>query len=142
MPSNNEIVGTMTIHDAAAHLSAPQIEHLKHWAETFLVPLQDLHIGHVLTYQKERGREVIASQVDVEVAALFDLLKQIGLGDEIARSYQPLCETEMPTSADIASLPEPVRKYIGELKQEVSHLRTENERMKNQIRKTNWGRSR
>jgi hypothetical protein len=60
MTSNNEIVGTMTIQDAAAHWSDPQNEHLKRWAETFLVPLQDLHIGHVRTYQKERSGEVVA----------------------------------------------------------------------------------
>lgn len=142
MTSNSEIVGTMTIQDAAALWSDPQNEHLKRWAETFRVPLQDLHIGHVRTYQKERSGEVIASQVDIEVTALLDLLKQIGLGDEITRSYRPLCETEILTSAEIASIPEPVLKYIANLKEEISHLRTENERMKNQIRKTNWGRSR
>jgi hypothetical protein len=141
MTSNNNIVGTMTIQDAVAHWSELQNEHLERWAETFLVPLQDLHIGHVRTYQKERGGEVIAAQVDIEVAALRDLLKQAGLGSEIARSYQPLCEAEIFTDSEIAALPEPVRKYIDKLKQEVSHLRIENDRMKNQIRKTNWGRS-
>lgn len=142
MTSNNEILGTMTIQVAAAHWSDPQNESLKHWAETFQVPLQDLHIGHVRTYQQERDGKVIASQIDIEVAALLALLKQIGLGDEIAHLYQPLSEAGMLTPVEIAGLSEPVRKYIGNLKQEISHLRTENERMKNQIRKTNWGRSR
>jgi hypothetical protein len=92
--------------------------------------------------KKERDGKVIASQIDIEVAALLALLKQIGLGDEIAHVYQPLSKAGMLTSVEIDALSEPVRKYIGDLKEEISHLLTENERMKNQIRKTNWDRSR
>lgn len=140
--SDNEIAGTMTIREAAAHWSDPRSEQLKRWAETFGVLLQDLHLGHVRTYQKDRGEEAPASQVDAEIDALLALLKQIGLGDEIERYYQPLGEAGELTPAEINALPEPARKYIDKLKQELSNLRAESARMKNQIRKTNWGRSR
>lgn len=90
MTSKNEIVGTMTIHEAAAHWSDPPKNYLVRWAETFLVPLRDLHIVHARTHQKEHSGEAIASQVEIEVAALLDLLKQTGLGEEIARVYRPL----------------------------------------------------
>jgi len=73
-----EIVGTMTIKEAAANWEDPRRQHLKRWGETFGVPLQELHPGHVVTYQNDRGDETTAAQVDAEVSALLALLKQIG----------------------------------------------------------------
>jgi hypothetical protein len=128
--SSDGIIATMTIAEAAALWSDPQKEHLRRWAKTFGVPLQELHPGHVATYQKDRGKETTAAQVDVEVEALLALLKQIGLG------------TRELTQAEITALPEAVRKYIDRLKREISELEAEKERMSNRIRRTNWGRSR
>jgi hypothetical protein len=59
---SEEIVGTMTIKEAASLWEDPRREHLKRWGETFGVPLQELHSGHVVTYQKDRGEEVSASR--------------------------------------------------------------------------------
>jgi hypothetical protein len=140
--SSDGIIATMTIGEAAALWSDPRKEHLRRWAETFGVPLQELHPGHVATYQKDRGEETIAAQVDVEVEALLALLKQVGLGGEIERYNQPLGETGELTQAEITALPEAVRKYIDRLKREISELEAEKERMSNRIRRTNWGRSR
>jgi hypothetical protein len=53
--TNDKIVGTMTIREAAAHWSDPRKGHLKRWAETFGVSLQELHPGHVVTCQKDRA---------------------------------------------------------------------------------------
>ncbi len=88
-----EIIGTMTIREAAALWSDPRRNHLKRWAKTFGVPLQELHPGHVVTYQKDRGEEATASQVDAKVESLLALLKQLGLGGEIDRYNRPLSES-------------------------------------------------
>jgi hypothetical protein len=137
-----EIVGTMTIREAAALWADPRRNHLKRWAETFGVPLQELHPGHVVTYQKDRGEEATASQVDAEVESLVALLKQLGLGGEIDRYVRPLSESGELTPAEIRALPEPARKYIDKLKQEILELEAEKEQMSNRIRRTYWGRSR
>lgn len=140
--TKDKIIGTMTIREAASHWSHPRKDQLKRWAETFGVPLQELHPGHVVTYQKDRGEEATASQVDVEVGALLALLKEIGLGGEIELRNRPLAETPELTPAEIRALPEPVQKYIDKLKQEISDLEAASDRMESRIRKTNWGRSR
>ena len=137
-----EIIGTMTIKEAAANWEDPRRQHLMRWGETFGVPLQELHPGHVVTYQKDRGEEVTASQVDAEVGALLALLKQIGLGDEIERRNQSLADAGEITLAEFNSLPEPARKYIDKLRQEINDLKAGNDRLENRIRRTNWGRSR
>jgi hypothetical protein len=140
--TNGTIVGTMTIHEAASHWSDPRCEQLKRWAEAFGVRLQDLHPGHVRTYQQDRSKEASASQVDSEIDALLALLEQIGLGDEIKRYYHPFSETGELTEAEINTLSEPARKYIDKLLKDISDLKADNERMKNRIRRANWGRSR
>jgi len=141
-PKNEEIIGTMTIKEAAALWADPRREHLKRWGETFGVPLQELHPGHVVTYQKDRGEEATASQVDAEVGALLALLKQIGLGDEIERRNQSLGDAGEITIAEFNALPEPARKYIDKLRREVNSLKAGNDRLESRIRRTNWGRSR
>jgi len=141
--TNDTIVGTMTIREAAALWADPRREHLKRWGETFFgVILQELHHGHVVTYQKDRGEEVTASQVDAEVGALLALLKQIGLGDEIERRNQSLGDAGEITIAEFNALPEPVRKYIDKLRREINDLQAGNYRLESRIRRTNWGRSR
>ena len=140
--TDDKIIGTMTIREAAALWSDPRRQYLKRWAETFGVPLQELHPGHIVTYQKDRCEEATASQVDAEVESLLALLKQIGLGGEIDRYHRPLSETGELTPAEIRALPEPVRKYIDKLKQEILELEAEKNQMSNRIRRTNWGRSR
>jgi hypothetical protein len=136
------LVGTMTIQEALPHWSDPRREQLKYWGETFQVRLQDFHNGHIQTYQEDRGEQVTASQVDTEVDALLALLKQLGLGDEILLYYRSLTERGEITASEINALPATVRRYIDRLKREISNLQAESERMKNQIRKTNWGRTR
>jgi hypothetical protein len=140
--TNDNIAGTMTIREAAARWSDSRKENLKRWAETFGVPLQELHPGHVVTYRKDRGEETTSSQVDAEVEALLALLKQIGLGGEIGRYNRSFSETGELTPAEIRALPEPVQRYIEKLKQEISDLEAANDRMESRIRRTNWGRSR
>jgi hypothetical protein len=140
--SGDKLLGTMTIREAAAHWSDPRKDHLKRWAETFGVTLQELHSGHVVTYQKDRGEEATSSQVDAEVEALLALLKEMGLGGDIERYNRPLGETEELTPAEIRALPEPARKYIDKLKQDISDLQAANDRLEGRIRRTNWGRSR
>jgi hypothetical protein len=140
--TKEEIIGTMTIKEAAANWEDPRREQLGRWGETFGVPLQELHPGHVVTYQKDRSEEASASQVDAEVGALLALLKQIGLGDEIERRNQSLADAGEITIAEFNAFPEPARKYIDKLKQEILELEAEKEQMSNRIRRTNWGRSR
>jgi len=137
-----EIVGTMTIKEAAANWEDPRRQHLKRWGETFGVPLQELHPGHVVTYQNDRGDETTAAQVDAEVSALLALLKQIGLGGEIERRNRLLGDAGEITAAEFKALPETTRKYIEKLRQEIYNLQAGNDRMANRIRRTNWGRSR
>ena len=140
--ADDKIVGTMTIREAAALWSDPQRVHLKRWAATFGVTLAELHPGHFVTYQKDRGEETSTAQVDAEVAALLELLKQIELGNEVERYIRPLSEAGELTPAEIRALPEPAQKYIERLKEEISDLEAANDRMQSRIRRTNWGRSR
>jgi hypothetical protein len=80
--------------------------------------------------------------VDAEVGAIIALLKQIGLGDEIERLNQSLADAGEITIAEFNALPEPARKYIEKLRREICELEAGKYRMENQIRRTNWGRSR
>jgi hypothetical protein len=140
--TDSNIIGTMTIREAAGAWSDPRRGHLKRWAETFGVTLQELHPGHFLTYQQDRGEEVTSSEVDAEVEALLALLKEIGLGGEIERHIRPIGDTGELTPAEIRALPEAAQKYIGKLKQQIADLQSTGTRLENRIRRTNWGRSR
>jgi hypothetical protein len=140
--TNHIITATMTIREAAELWSDPRKVLLKRWGETFGVTLAELHPGHFVTYQKDRGEETSSAEVDAEVAALLELLKELGLGSEVERYIRPLSETEELTPAEIRALPESVRKYIDKLKQEIADLGAANDRMESRIRRTNWGRSR
>ncbi len=137
-----EIIGTMTIREAAAIWQDPRGEQLRHWAEAFGVQLRDLHLGHIRSYQEQRGGQVTGAEIDVEVEALLALLKQIDPGSEIFRYYPSFAETGELTAAELRGLPEPVRRYVGKLEKELSDLRADSEQMKKQIRKATWGRSR
>jgi hypothetical protein len=140
--TDDRIIGTMTIREAAEQWSDPRSGLLKRWGETFGVQLQELHPGHVVTYQKDRGEEVGTFQVDAEVAALLMLLKQLGLGADIEHYNHPLSETGELTPAEIRSLPEAAQKYIDKLKRDIADLSAANNSMESRIRRTNWGRSR
>ncbi len=137
-----EIKGTMTIQEASAGWSNPLRDHLKRWGETFAMRLIDLHIGHVKTYQTNRSQEVSASEVDAEVAALLELLNQLGLGGEIEQYYKPFQKLPELTSSEFNALPIRVRQYIRELKNELSELRSSNDSIENKLRKANWARRR
>jgi hypothetical protein len=132
----------MTIGEAAVNWADPRGEHLKHWAETFSVRLQDLHIGHIQTYQRERGEQASGAQVDIEVDAILALLKLIGRDEDILPYYQSFTQARELTPSEINALPEPVRKHIDKLTQEISELKSQGDRMTNRIRKMNWGRTR
>jgi|ERR1035437_3202027 hypothetical protein len=139
---SEEIIGTMTIKEAASLWEDPRREHLEHLAEIVIERLQDLQPFHVLTYQRNRSDQVTASQVDAEIEALLALLKHIGLDNGFEGYYRSLGEQDELTRVDISALPEPIRKYVEKLKREISDLRAGSDRMENQIRRTNWGRSR
>lgn len=98
-------------------------------------------LGHSLL-QRERGEVATSSEIDAEIDALLALLATVGLGDEIRFHYRPLCQDGEITAAEIRALPEHARRYIETLQGRISELGAGNERMKNQIRRTNWGRSR
>jgi hypothetical protein len=52
------IVATMTVKEAAEYLAEPgKKKDLQRWAETFGIPLHEFHIGHIKTYQADRGQE-------------------------------------------------------------------------------------
>jgi len=63
------ILDTMTIAEASSLLEPDRQALLQRWAETFGVALQDLHDGHIRTYQHDRSLEASASQVDREFQA-------------------------------------------------------------------------
>lgn len=140
--SSSEISGAMTIAEAAAQWPDERREKLKFWADKSDVRLQDFGIWDIHSYQRERGPVATSSEIDAEIDALLALLATVGLGDEIRFHYRPMCQDGEITAAEIRALPEHARRYIQKLQQEISVLGAGNERMKNQIRRTNWGRSR
>lgn len=141
-PNRNmlQILKTMTIQEAAALWSDPLRAHLGKWEREFNQPLEGLHVGHVITYQTERHREVDASVVNLEVDALRALLKEAGCGQDIEQRYEPLNEGIRLKQEEFAALPSRIRAYISGLEQRIAGLESENDAMKNKIRKHNWGR--
>src|ERR1700744_5956671 len=87
------ILPTMTVKEAAEYLGEPSRSHLRRWGETFGISLKEFHAGHLRTYQIDRAKEVEAQIVDVEVAALLMLLRELNLSAEIERFYKPLVDT-------------------------------------------------
>lgn len=140
--SGSEISGAMTIAEAATQWPDARREKLKFWTGKIDVRLQDLGIWDLHSYQRERGEVATSSEIDAEIDALLALLATVGLGDEIRLHYRPMCQDGEITAAEIRALPEHARRYIQKLQREISELGAGNERMKNQIRRTNWGRSR
>lgn len=139
--TDDKIVGTMTIGEAFPLWSDPRQELLNRWAETFGVPLKELHPGHVVTYQRDRGKETTSSRVDAEVGAVLALLRELGIGVEIERYNRPLSGAGELTPAELCAMPESVLKYIDNLKHEILNLQARCYRLENRIRRTNWGRS-
>jgi len=82
-----KILKTMTVREAAAIWEDPRRVHLQRWAETFSMALEEFHIGHVVTYEKNRLEEVRYSVMWTEVISLRALLKHAGLGQEIESHY-------------------------------------------------------
>ena len=132
----------MTVQEAAALWDDPQRANLGKWEREFNQPLEDLHVGHVITYQTERREEVEAALVNLEVDALRALLKAAGCGKEIEQRYQPLTESTRLKQEELAALPSRARAYIRELEQRIAGLEFEASVMANKIRKHNWGRRR
>jgi hypothetical protein len=88
-----EILATMTVKEAAEYLAESSKTDLQRWGETFGIPLNEFHTGHIRTYQIDRVQEVEARIVDREVAVLLKLLRGLNLSAEIERFYRPLVGT-------------------------------------------------
>ena len=102
----------------------------------------DFHVGHVITYRAERSKEVAAQTIDLEVDALLTLLRELHLGADIERYFGHAHTTSELSADEIESLPGRARAYIAEMRPELVSLRSENDRLKNHVRKANWARSR
>jgi hypothetical protein len=132
----------MTIQAAAAIWDDPQRVHLGLWAQDFEVRLEELHPGHIATYEKARLAQVNYAVVWTEILALRALLKAAGIGEEIESIYTTPLDKVKLSAEELAGLPSRARGYIEYLEREISGLNAENDRMKGTIRKTNWGRRR
>lgn len=137
-----QILATMTVDEAAPLWNDPRSVHLQRWAETFGIRLEEFHIGHIVTYEKDRLGEVNYAVMWTEVLALRALLKDVGLGEEIESYYVTPLDKVRLTEEERVALPPRARAYIKHLEQEISGLNAENDKMKSTIRKTNWGRTR
>jgi hypothetical protein len=113
---------------------------LKPLAEMFGVKVADLHIGHIVTYQNQRGREVDSHTIDCEVGTLLHLLDDLSLGEEIRKVYRPLRNRDVPTPEERSALSERARLYIERLERELHGLRNGSERLKDDLRRANWAR--
>ena len=142
MPADGSPSSTMTVQEAATHWRDPKSSYLKRWGETFGIPLMDFHVGHFITYRSERSKEVATQTIDLEVDALLTLLRELHLGADIERHFRHAHTTPELTAYEIESLPERVQAYIAGMKRELVTLRSENDRLKNRVRKANWARSR
>jgi hypothetical protein len=142
MPANGSPSSTMTIQEAATHWRDPKSSYLKRWGETFGIRLMDFHVGHVITYRAERAKEVAAQTIDLEVDALLTLLRELHLGADIERHFGHAHTTAELSADEIESLPGRARAYIAEMQRELVSLRSENDRLKNHVRKATWARSR
>ena len=49
-----QILKTMTVREAAPLWDDPRSIHLKRWGETFEVPLDEFHHGHIVMYEQDR----------------------------------------------------------------------------------------
>jgi hypothetical protein len=132
-----QIRGTMTIHEAAPLWEDPRAVHLKRWGETFGITLEEFHIGHIVTYESDRLREVNYATMWTEVIALRALLKNVGVGEEIEAYYLSPVGKMKPGADELSALAPRARAYIEYLEREVSGLKASNNRMKGIIRKIN-----
>ncbi len=138
-----QILKTMTVRQAAAIWEDERSVHLKRWGETFEVPLDEFHYGHIVTYEQDRlGEKVSYPVVWTEVCALRALLKHVGLGQEIESHYMTPLDRVKLTEEERSGLSHRARAYIEYLEQEVYNLNATNERTKNTLQKINWGRKR
>jgi hypothetical protein len=137
-----QIVKTMTVLEAAPLWDDPRAVHLRRWGETFGITLEEFHIGHVLTYEKDRLGEVNYAVMWNEVIALRGLLKHAGVGEDIESHYMTPLDKMKLTAEEMTALPPRARAYIEYLEREVSILNASREKMKGTLRKINWGRKR
>ena len=134
-----KILKTMTVREAAAIWDDPRRVHLQRWAQTFSLALEEFHIGHVVTYEKNRSEEVRYSVMWTEVLSLRALLKHAGLGQEIESHYTSALDKVKLTADERHSLTPRARAYIEHLEREVAGLNASSERIKAILRKINWG---
>lgn len=55
-----------------------------------MLTLEEIHIGHVHEYQKERARTVGPVRINRECIVLGQIMKRAGLWDEIVKFYEPM----------------------------------------------------
>jgi hypothetical protein len=114
---------------------------IKRWGETFGITLEEFHIGHIVTYENDRLREVNYATMWTEVSALRALLKHVGAGEEIEAYYLSPAGKMKLGADELGALASRPRAYIEYLEREVSSLKDSNDRMKGVIRRINRGRS-
>jgi hypothetical protein len=138
-----QILGTMTVQEAALLWDDPRSVHLKRWVETSAFRLDEFQYSHITTYEQERLAEKISySVVWTEVCALRALLKHVGLGDEIESYYMTPLDKVKLTAEELEGLTPRTRAYIAYLEGEISKLSHESDKIKGTLRKINWGRKR
>jgi hypothetical protein len=137
-----QILKTMTVLKAALLWDDPRAVHLRRWGETFEITLEEFHISHFLTYEKDRRTEVNYAVMWSEVIALRALLKYVGLGEEIESHYMTPLDRVKLTTEEINTLSPRARAYIAYLEQAISSLNAESEKTKSALRKINRGRKR
>jgi len=137
-----QILKTMTVLEAAPLWDDPRAVHLRRWGETYGIALEEFHIDHILTYEKDRQTEVNYAVMWTEVMALRALLKDAGVGEGIELHYMTPLDKVKLTAEELNGLSRRARAYVEYLEQEVSRLSALNERTKGTLRKSNSGRKR
>jgi hypothetical protein len=133
----------MTVGEAAPSWEDPRHVLLKRWGETFGVPLNEFHIGHILTYEEERLADgTTYKEMRSEVLALRALLQHVGLGQQIEAHYTSPHDAVRLTDEERSNLSSRVLAYIEYLERSLSSAESERDRAKTTLRKINWGRKR
>jgi hypothetical protein len=137
------ILNNMTVQEAAPLWDDPRSVHLKRWGETFTIPLDEFHYGHIATYEQERLAERVSyPMVWTEVKALRALLKHVGLGEEIESHYTTPLDKVKLTADEMRDLSPRARAYIEYLERQISMLNAESDKTIATLRKINWSRKR
>lgn len=80
---HSQYIEPRTKHDYQQYIKALNV----HFA---LLPLRDIHIGHIRAYQRSRRIKAGASRINMEMSTLGQVLKNANLWYRIAPVYKPL----------------------------------------------------